>query len=100
MFKELRFLFKKPRSVQEIFDAVIDGGFYTERKDAMCISLWSACLEGVISKKEKEIASRAIRAYLEEYVFLDTKLHNNGLPYEFSDRLAIYRSWANRPSLE
>jgi len=100
MFNKLRFLFKEPHSVQEIFDAVIDAGFYTERLDWMCHSLDGAYFNGVISVKEKEIARRAIKAYLGDYIFLETKLYHFGLPHEFPDRLAIYRDWKNRPSLK
>lgn len=100
MFKKLKFLFRKPRSVQEIFDAVIDGGFYTEYANWMCHSLESARFHGVISKKEEKIAKREIRAYLGGYTFLETKLFHLGLPFKLPDRLAIYRNWSSRPSLE
>lgn len=100
MFNKLKFLFKEPRSVQEIFDAVIDAGFYTERTEWMCSSLRAAYFNGVISVKEMEIAGCAIYEYLGGYVFLETKLYHHDLPYEFPDRLAIYRNWSNRPSFE
>ena len=100
MLKKLKFLFRKPRSVQEIFDAVIDTGFYTEYENWMCYSLESARSYGVISKKEEKIARREIRAYLGEYTLLETKLFHLGLPCKLSDRLALYRNWANRPSLK
>jgi len=99
MFKKLRFLFRGPRSVQEIFDAVIDSGFYTERRNWMCHSLCDARFVGVISKKEERIARRAIREYLGEYTLLEGMLYDHNLPCGFSDRLAIYRDWASRPSL-
>jgi len=100
MFKKLRFLFKEPRSVQEIFDAVIDAGFYTERTDWMCHSLDGAYFNGVISVKEKEIARRVIREYLGWFGTLESKLYHYNLPYEFPDRLAIYRNWKNRPTFK
>ena len=100
MFKKLRPLFKEPRSVQEIFDAVIDGGFYTEYTDWMCLSLSDAHLEGVISKKEREIARREIGEYLGSFGTLESKLYHYNLPYEFPDRLAIYRNWKNRPTFK
>ena len=100
MFKKLKFLFRKPRSVQEIFDAVIDAGFYTVYTDFMCFSLRRACSKGVISVKEMEIAWCAIDEYLGGYAFLESKLYYYNLPYEFYDRLAIYRNWSNRPSFE
>src|SRR5690606_14666269 len=98
MFNKLKFLFRKPRSAQEIFDAVIDAGFYTDSTDWMCHSLELARRCGVISKEEKEIARREIRAYLGRFTLLETKLYHYSLPNQFSDRLAIYRNWANRPS--
>ena len=102
MSKKLRFLFsepqiRRPRSVQEIFDAVIDGGFYTEHCDCMCFSLEGALRAGVISKEEGRIADREISEYLDPYPLLKSKLHWHGLPSKFSDRLAIYRDWKNRP---
>lgn len=100
MLKKLKFLFRKPRSVQEIFDAVIDGGFYTEREDLMCFSLGGACFEGVISKKEREIAAGSIQSYLRPYYSLESKLSCYDLPNKFPNRLAIYRDWANRPRLK
>src|SRR5690554_3155291 len=100
MPNKLKFLFRKPRSVQEIFDAVIDAGFYTERTEWMCFSLRGAYSNGVISVKEMEIAECEIDEYLGGYSLLETKLYHNDLPCEFPDRLAIYRNWSNRPSLE
>lgn len=100
MFKKLKSLFRKTRSVQEIFDAVIDGGFYTEREDYMCFSLKGAYSEGVISKKEMRIAGRSIKSYLGRRYSLEAVLLEHGLPRKFSDRLALYRDWANRPSLK
>lgn len=100
MLKKLKFLFRKPRSVQEIFDAVIDGGFYTERVYYMCFSLQGAYSEGVISKKEMCIAGRSIKSYLGRRYSLESLLLEHGLPRKFSDRLSIYRNWANRPRLK
>ena len=100
MFNKLRFLFKEPRSVQEIFDAVIDAGFYTERTEWMCFSLRGAYFNGVISVKEMEIAECEIDEYLGGYALLETKLGCSALPCEFPDRLAIYRNWASRPNLK
>lgn len=97
MFKKLKFLFKEPRSVQEIFDAVIDKGFYTEREDYMCLCLQGAYSEGVISKKEMRKAGRSIKSYLGRYPALESMLLDHGFPRKFSDRLYIYRNWANRP---
>lgn len=100
MFKKLKFLFRGPRSVQEIFDATIDAGFYTERSGWMCPSLYRAYSEGVISKKEMEISRCVIREYLGRFTTLESKLYYYNLPYKFPDRLAIYRNWASRPSLK
>lgn len=100
MFKKLRLLFKEPRSVQEIFDAVIDAGFYTERTEWMCFSLRGAHSKGVISAKEMEIAECEIGEYLGGYALLESKLYDGSLPNQFPDRLAIYRNWSSRPSLE
>lgn len=86
--------------LQKTFDKVIDERFYTESSFGMCDSLRLAHSYGVISKGEWDSARRAIRAYLGGHIFLETKLYHNGLPCEFPDRLAIYRNWANRPSLE
>lgn len=86
--------------VQKTFDKVIDGRFYTESSFGMCDSLKLAHSYGVISKEELDNARRAIKAYLGDYIFLETKLYHYGLPHEFPDRLAIYRDWKNRPSLK
>lgn len=100
MFKKLKFLFKEPRSVQEIFDVVIGEGFYTKHSYWMCPSLRSAFVEGVISRKEMVKARREIEIYLGPHYTLESRLYFHDLPCKFSDRLAIYRDWANRPSFE
>ena len=94
------FFWRKKVNVQDVFNRVIDAGFYSESGEWMCHSLELARRCGVISKEEKEIARREIRAYLGSFTILESKLYYYNLPHEFSDRLAIYRNWASRPNLK
>lgn len=89
------------RTIQEIFNAVIDNGYYedSEVKQFMCISLNAACKAGVITYEECYEATDLINDYIGEWFFLEFALFNNGLPYDFESRLAIYRDWASRPVL-
>lgn len=93
------------RTIQEIFDTVIDHGHYHSR---MCIALIRAKLEGTITQEEKRVCDVAINGYLAElcqtcaaspYVeaFLKDALKLAGLPSSEEYRLKIYRNWAARP---
>lgn len=101
----------KPRTVQQLFDAVIDGGFYSatwERWDEpfppsewMCCAVTSANRAKCITDAEDEKLRRAIERYMCSLCLgagtLSTALRAVGKPALFSDRLAIYRDWKNRP---
>lgn len=101
------------RPIQEIFDAVIDSGIYAkdnryspscstleDRRDYMCGALAVASAHGVISDDERLFAKHKIDLYLaiSGRSYLKQALEYYNLPSEFSDRLAIYRNWANRPN--
>lgn len=94
------------RSIQEIFNVVIEEGFYKSPScSLMCFALIDAFDAGVISSEEMDAAHEAIRNYLTqtgEYnpIFLKSALFLSGLPYSFEDRLAIYKDWDNRPKLK
>lgn len=94
------------RSIQEIFNVVIEEGFYkSTSRSLMCSAIVDAFDAGVISLKEKDAAHEAIRDYLAqtgEYdpIFLKSAFFLSGLPYSFEDRLAIYKDWENRPKLK
>lgn len=93
----------EPRDVQTIFNIVIESGHYNEDNlDWMCGSLKHCRHDGLISQLEVDIAVNEIEAYLDtaECAFLRTGLWQSGLPYNFADRLAIYKDWANRPKLQ
>lgn len=93
------------RTVQEVFNDVIDEGFYfdesTYGKSArhMCGALYYAWYNGHITEAEYQRADAEIREYLQDHAFLRYALEVTGLPHEYEDRLAIYRNWANRPKL-
>lgn len=75
----------------------------------MCCSLEHAKRSGLIRKKEKDLATKAIAKYLRKlckcigYPYfqhsttLEDALYYNKLPSTFEDRKIIYLDWANRP---
>jgi len=88
------------KTTQEIFDLVIDQGFYTtETSMYMCWALDKALRLGDITKEEHCIATKEIEDYLDGWFTFQTALRESGLPRSFQNRLAIYRNWANRPQL-
>lgn len=103
MLKKLKFIFRKPRDIQDIFNAVIDGGHYTENSSGnawMCESLERAYKGGSIGRREYRKAKNEIFFYLggfSGYATLEGALWFNDLGHGFEERLAIYRNWANRP---
>lgn len=104
-------------NLQEIFNTVIDHGFYCEKelynydetgnylsdtRDYMCGALFTAHRCGVITEKEFHFAERKIAEYLAltGRAFLESALSDSGLPNSFNARKAIYQNWANRPTLK
>ena len=88
--------------VQEIFNRVIDQGYYTPYDySVMCNSLHNALCGDVISTDEYRFARKQIGNYLlpTNCAYLRTALAQAGLPHTIEARTAIYRDWANRPSL-
>lgn len=95
------FFRRKKVNVQDVFNRVIDAGFYSKASDWMCLSLVDAIDGGFISASEYRQARGEIRAYLSyRHPTLEGALKANGLPSDFEFRLAIYRDWVNRPSLK
>lgn len=90
-------------NVQEIFNRVIDQGYYdiSFAHTAMCHSLNKAWDEEAISEEEYQLACEQIEEYLltADCAYLFTALRNAGLPHTIEARTAIYRDWANRPNL-
>lgn len=97
------------RTVQEIFNAVIDSEHYSlaygNASDMMCVALRFACMAGIITHKEGAVASSEIRAYLKaiepQKAFVGSlkgALRRTGLADPgFKSRLRIYRNWDKRP---
>lgn len=106
------------RPIQEVFDAVINAGVYyptstgraecgAYRSEFMCNALNNASGSfgaELITDAEYAAAIAEINAYIETYGpvvehTLGCALRGRGLPHDFEARLAIYKDWANRPSL-
>ena len=93
------------RTVQEIFDTVIQTGHYGKRKQGvicetyMCFALTNACRHQVITSEESDFAHDLIKDYLTESATLKGALGYNRLPSSSDDRLALYQNWENRPKL-
>lgn len=101
----------KARTVQQLFNVVIDGGFYSEDynrweepfppSECMCCAVSSANRAKCITDAEAEKMRRAINRYMGSLCFnastLSTALRAINKPAWFNDRLAIYRDWKNRP---
>lgn len=95
--------------VKEILKLVAESHYYTikpgiDSSSFMCYSLTYAKDAGLISEKEKELATKAIEKYLSMLSMirfpsdiLHKALRCNGLPSSFEDCLNIYRDWKNRP---
>ena len=112
------------RSIQEIFNIVIESGCYGEHqyyksdnkqyvydderdwsedvRDYMCGALKVAFLRELISYDEFEYVKAEIQKYLKplNLGYLSAALKDAGLPNDFNAKLAIYKDWANRPKLE
>lgn len=94
--------------IQEIFNIVIDAGFYDPRGRVthdlsrlfMRLALDSAAIEHRITRYQCIIAQNAIKKYLVGTGYLTEALAANGLPYGPEDLLAVYTDWANRPELK
>lgn len=94
-----------PRSTQDVFNAVIDGGYYTEdtttlSEKYMCLAITMARSNSVITGKEAYAARKELAGYLGHYSVLSVLSHHlrtNNLPSAFTDCLAVYQDWANRP---
>lgn len=91
-------------NIQEIFDRVIDQRYYNVLTDnsAMCNALHIAWNWEAINADEYLFARDQIGQYLLETdcVYLGDALAEAGLPNTIEARTAIYRDWANRPSLQ
>ena len=99
------------RTIQQLFNAVIDGGFYSEDynryeeqfppSEWMCCAVSSANKARCITDAEAEKMRRAITRYMSSLCFnagtLSTALRAIDKPAWFNDRLAIYKNWAKRP---
>lgn len=98
------------RPIQEIFDAVIDNGFFgpkttgEKHHEFMCDALYAAGYDKVISQAEYMFAKQAIKDYLRTSKtftsYLEVALYRAGLPFDVKDRQAIYSDWVNRPNIE
>jgi len=97
------------RTLQEIFDVVIEGGYYGSRKtgvvcDAyMCFALSNASGE-LITQEEAAFANSHIQKYLDSLSYgnvltLKGALRGNNFPRSSKDLLAIYKDWETRPRL-
>lgn len=108
-----KLFFWRPKvDVQDVFNQVIDAGYYRHWRvgefehlpinfsEFMCVSLTLAEEDGVISRRQFRCAVVELRRYLKGHSALASKLCDNKLPRDFESRLAIYRDWANRPSLK
>lgn len=103
------------RTVQEIFDTVIDAGLYHGRhaysKKYMCYALRAAYRANVITMDDVIAAEAALLEYLSfPGEALEGYLYEHDLPLEayghlpegsiFWDFTKLYRDWANRPMPE
>lgn len=90
----------KMRTLQEIFNIVIEHQLYFPRK-GICIALYRAFYLKLITREERDTACCHIQDYL-HYLdiladFLFEALQSNNLPSSDSDLLNIYMNWDSRP---
>lgn len=90
----------EPRSLQQIFNVIIDSGEYVPA-EGMCIAAIAARRKGYITPVEAHLATEAARDYIgaPECVFLVDALHDSDLPCSASDCIHIYLNWDHRPQL-
>lgn len=87
------------KTVQEIFDLVINARYYNETEDLMCLSIAYAKNRELITEGECQSALNEIDNYLGNVVSLRFFLLCHGEDPSFERRLAIYKDWENRPKL-
>jgi hypothetical protein len=86
------------QEVQEIFNKVINAGYYTGSDYGfMCLSLSVANNQQVITAEERFTTIEEIANYIGSHITLMAYLESLQLPYRGTDRLKIYQDWANRP---
>ena len=85
------------RTIQEIFDVVLDCDDYYRKTKFMCWALQHAESKGVITEEECCFAIAEIESYLKGWIIL-----RHALSYLKSTvpPIEIYRDWANRPTLK
>lgn len=100
------------RPIQEIFNAVIDSGYYSEDQHPyMCVALLEAKYNGIVTAEEMYLAEQAIQNLLT--VLAEKVVENDSLreciriylqrmdkkfrpvPSIFDVTLSIYRDWDN-----
>ena len=90
-------------NIQDIFDRVINQRYYDTSCtfSTMCHALHWAWSWGEISEDEYLLAREQIWEYLRPFscAYLKKALEKAGLPNNIEARTAIYRDWANRPTL-
>ena len=87
-------------TTQQVFNRVVNGGFYTQEDGLMCHSLKTAARQGFIAKEEFIQATAEIREYLSGFGSLGGFLSYKDQPYDFNSRLSIYLDWDNKPSFK
>lgn len=96
---------KRQRTIQEIFNAVIKLGYYTNKPNApkcyMCISLKAACREQQITQGERDKASKAIESYMAtipgNWGTLGNALKWGGADSSREAQMNVYLNWDKRP---
>lgn len=100
--------------MQRILNLAIDSGAYgpvnnydtrgdydKDQSSSMCDAIYTAHMKRLISYDEYARATRTIAKWLSNSksgrAYLEATLMDFGMPYEFEDRLKIYKDWANRP---
>lgn len=85
------------RTLQEIFNAVLDYDNYYSRRKLMCWALEHAEGLEVITEEESRFAAEQIKGYLRDWVLLSHALDCSQTEIT---PLGVYRDWANRPTLK
>ena len=104
------------KNVQEIFNTVMEGGYYGGsypslegrlRERYMCFALRRALGNKLITYEEASFAASCIEEYLKcllpnrrHVLTLMSALRDNDLPHSLEDLLAIYQDWENRPKVK
>lgn len=96
------------KTIQEIFNTVINSGVYPQKEEFMCCALDECIKINLISESEADFAQEEIRKYIkaiDETDAMSICLRRQGIAYGFGSpelrelMLRIYSDWSNKAEI-